>query len=94
MSKTLDKLTKVELIALVLHTQDTLRATDTALQSAQADIRFLKADLQALENRRRFEAQAYRAKIRDTRDAAPNDGLTRAQRVIRDHKAALERARS
>jgi hypothetical protein len=81
--KTLDKMTKSDLIALVNNLQTSVIETSTALAQRNADVQRLKADLANLESRRRFEGQCYRAALHDEGEARP----------ISPKRAALEAAK-
>lgn len=80
MSKPLDKFTKLELIQMITALQaqahgwqDKAATLNFDLNVARDEITALKADLKTLDDRRRFEQQTFRSKIRTQRasDAPP-----------------------
>jgi hypothetical protein len=81
--KTLDRMTKAELIALLTLEQETRVKRDSENAQLRNDVTRLKADLANLESRRRFEGQCYRAALHDDGEARP----------ISPKRAALEAAK-
>ncbi len=84
-AKALDKCTKAELLALLGTSMAAAREADCALTQARADIQRLKSDLTALENRRRFENQAYRSKSRTSEAPRPADMRELAREYCAEH---------